>query len=164
MKRVHCCVSPYGHTSEQGRTARFRAFNQSVTMRAGQARSTVGAAHVAVWEKQQGLKMVSFSSSVLGVGVGGGFGFRGRMVSYSSRPSLVGWGSFYLWNELRSARAQLLHPGVCALCVVGDGGCAGAVSSVRFGGELLLAVENDNPIVEGHLLLFPAGGVWGASG
>jgi threonine dehydrogenase-like Zn-dependent dehydrogenase len=82
--------------------------------------------------------------------------FRGRLVPYTRRRSMWEWGACHLDNRDRALRRRPLHPGPCPLCaLVTEPAPTQPVSFLEFAGETILAIQNNNPIVEGHLLLFP---------
>lgn len=82
--------------------------------------------------------------------------FIGRIRPYHSQHKDPGWGTFYLEPENRERRRSL-HPGPCTFCDM----ALGKVPERRrtrfqFQGSEFYVIENLNPIVEDHRLIFPS--------
>jgi threonine dehydrogenase-like Zn-dependent dehydrogenase len=84
------------------------------------------------------------------------YGFNGNTIPYKNKMDVDSWGAFYIHNEKRIRRPKPLHPGPCPLCVlVDDPDDNRDINIVKHKGEEFWVIENTNPIVRNHLLIFP---------
>ena len=84
------------------------------------------------------------------------YGFNGNIIPYKNLTDVDSWGAFYVHNEKRVHRPKPLHPGPCPLCVlVDDSKDERDITIVRLKEEEFWIIENTNPIVKNHLLIFP---------